>query len=530
MKIVLRCLLLFGMAWAMSGMSTAAETNKDPVFRGFMIDAPRGVESMDYYFRLMDFCSQHGVNVIIFRLTDDAGTAMRFTSHPELLECDGALGAEDVKQLVAYAGKKGIEIIPEIESFGHSRYITKTKEHASLNDGPAGKDFNALCPVSDESMALLKDLYAEAAALFPSKYFHIGCDEVEWGASEKSKHALESKSRSQIWADYVNRLNGVLKGMGKETVIWADVPLYKEKDIIDLLDKDLVLVDWNYWVTDKAKVAENARRVLGKGFRLIGSPAVGWCGWGPRVGVAQFKNLNAFAEVYDELRGPNNLGIIVTNWVPKRYLQNCWWDSYTIATEIMGHKGHYNYMDAMAQFVKEHFGAEYNAKWEELYHKLYEATPETGNGHWGGGKFEPWSSEAQVKELLGRKEPLSNAFNDLARLAVSLRGSVTKNVEDFDDLELTLEFMGYAFDRDNALLEFANSGKADEISVRDYLRKVAVTDGRLRAKLDAAWCRGRSGRPDEGEKNSLWQFQTCAAYSVHLSEHPEEFIALLKER
>jgi hypothetical protein len=42
-------------------------------FRGFMIDAPRGVETIEYYFRLIDFCQEEGFNSIIFRLTDDQG-------------------------------------------------------------------------------------------------------------------------------------------------------------------------------------------------------------------------------------------------------------------------------------------------------------------------------------------------------------------------------------------------------------------------------------------------------------------------
>ena len=52
---------------------SAKSTNhhEEKGFRGFMIDAPRGVETIEYYFRLIDFCQEEGFNSIIFRLTDD---------------------------------------------------------------------------------------------------------------------------------------------------------------------------------------------------------------------------------------------------------------------------------------------------------------------------------------------------------------------------------------------------------------------------------------------------------------------------
>ena len=175
------------------------EHKEQEKIRGFMIDAPRGIETLNYYYRVIDFCEDEGINVILFRLTDDLGSAYKFTSHPEINMCDGAFNAKELKNIIKYAKERGIEIIPEIESFGHSKYITESKKYTFLNDAPEGADFNALCPVNDSTLILLKDLYTEASTIFQSKYFHIGCDEVNWGESEKSKNALKSKSKDQIW-------------------------------------------------------------------------------------------------------------------------------------------------------------------------------------------------------------------------------------------------------------------------------------------------------------------------------------------
>ncbi len=237
-----------------------------------MIDAPRATESLEYYFRLIDFCQKKQLNTIIFRLTDDQGSAYLFTSHPELNMREGAFTAAELKELIGYAQKQGIEMIPEIESFGHSLYITQTKRYKFLNDSSPGYDYNALIPVSDTTLKLMKDLYTEIAAIFPSPYFHIGCDEVNWGGSELSKNALKTRNKNQIWAEYVNTLNGYVKGLGKKTIIWGDVPIYVEREVLDLLDRDMVIMDWNYRENRKEIVDSIAHALLNKGFKVIGVP------------------------------------------------------------------------------------------------------------------------------------------------------------------------------------------------------------------------------------------------------------------
>ncbi len=262
----------------MAGCKTrSTDQPGDVKIRGFMIDAPRATESLDYYFRLIDFCSKEQMNTIIFRLTDDQGSAYLFTSHPELNMREGAFTAAELKKLIFYAKDKGIEMIPEIESFGHSRYITHTERYRFLNDSSAGNDYNALCPVSDSTLKLMKDLYTEIAAIFPSPYFHIGCDEVNWGGSELSKNALKTRNKNQIWADYVNTLNEYVKSLGKTTIIWGDVPIYVEPKVLNLLDRDMVIMDWNYRENNKEKIDSIAHAVLKKGFkshRMSGSRVV----------------------------------------------------------------------------------------------------------------------------------------------------------------------------------------------------------------------------------------------------------------
>lgn len=501
---------------------------EEKVFRGFMIDAPRAVESIDYYFRLIDFCQEEGFNSIIFRLTDDQGSAYLFTSHPELNMCEGAFSAKELRTIVDYAQKHGIEMIPEVESFGHSRYIIQTKRFKSLNDGPAGEDFNALCPVNDSTLNLMKDLYNEVASIFPSPYFHIGCDEVKWGASELSKGALKTKSKSQIWAEYVNKLNRYLKTAGKKAIIWGDVPLYNESEVLDLLDKDLVIMDWNYWETDKVKIQGLAQKVLNKGFKLIGCPAISWCEWGPRVGEKQFENIKAYAGVYTNITNANNLGIFFSNWVPKRYLQGSQWDTYTIAAEILKNKGNYHYMDAIPQFVRNHFGVQYDTNWEKIYKTIYKETPQWGCGPDDSLKFFCWHSETDIKAIATANRYLTNKFSEISSLLTTCKKSVTKNMHDFEDLLLTVDFINYNFKRQNDLFNFIHSKNTDMKSVETYLKKVAGEDQQMLSTINLAWSKGRRTKPSTTDKDFMWSFNLASAYSKYLSENPAEFIKVLQ--
>jgi hypothetical protein len=532
MNLIKKLLIAAGIIISLSFNNYSQDYKKDPPFRGFMIDAPRTVETMEYYFRLIDFCHEKGLNSIVFRLTDDQGSAYHFISHPELKTCTGAFTAQELKKLVKYAKDKGIEIIPEVESFGHTKYITEADRYKLLDDGAKGEDFNSVCPVSDTTLGLMKDLYTEIAAIFPSDYFHIGCDEVNWGYSEMSQEALKTKSKHQIWAGYVNKLNEYVKKLGKKTIMWGDVPIYHEKEILDLLNRDIVIMDWNYSETQRNTVDSIAKRVLSKGFKVIGCPAVNWCRWGPRVGALQFENINAYAETYCNLNDPGNLGIIISNWVPQRYIQNAQWDTYSIAADILKNKGKYDYMNTLPGFVKSHFNVKWDAGWEKIYHVVYQKTPQSFCAQNRNSRFISWSTDKDIRNILRKNQLLENPFNDIKKVLLDYAPHITKNKKDYNDFLFTFEFIEYNFDRQNNLLNFANSQKFDEKSVNTFISKVASNDSIFLSKLDNAWQPGRRSKVDEIRKGKdyMMSFYAACDFTKKLRENPSELIRILKDK
>ena len=102
--------------------------------RGLVVDAARTPELLSYYYRVIDFSKDWGINVLVFRLTDDQGSALQFASHPELLTHLDAFTPAQLHDLAAYAQQQGVELIREIESFGHTNYIYGSASNAYLMD------------------------------------------------------------------------------------------------------------------------------------------------------------------------------------------------------------------------------------------------------------------------------------------------------------------------------------------------------------------------------------------------------------
>ena len=104
------------------------------IIRGLMVDAGRVPELLDYYRRVIDFCAEWELNTLHFRLTDDQGSALRFRSVPDLVTHKNAFTPDQLRSLADYAKHHGVDLIPEIESFGHTGYITRSPAYAHLLD------------------------------------------------------------------------------------------------------------------------------------------------------------------------------------------------------------------------------------------------------------------------------------------------------------------------------------------------------------------------------------------------------------
>lgn len=501
--------------------------------RGLVIDAARQPETLPYYRRVVDFCHDWRVNTILLRLTDDQGSAFRFSSHPGLVTHRHALSASDCRELCRYALRRGVDMVPEIESFGHALYITRAAGYEHLGDtNPRGTPgFSGLIP-SPDSLALIRDLYREVAEVFPSRLLHGGCDEVNWGGSEFSRKLLETKSRAEVWAGYINALDGFCRELGKELIVWGDFVLHKEPEILPRLSKRVIVMDWQYYVTDARPLVEDAKKVIAQGLRVIGAPALVSCEWGPRVGEKTLNNVEAYADAYAGIDSAACLGVMVTNWMPGRYLPRAQWDSFAYAAVAMESGSAAARSSALKKFVERFYGARWNQRWQQMFESIYAEAPVRRCARWPGlPLLAPWASDEEVRAAIAAGS-VKAEFAPLVASIRELRGEVLRNAEDFDCFLLTAEYLDQLYWRNQSLLEAIGA----EAAVRaTRLREIAARDQALMAKLDEDWKATRYADDPGRHAATLWllrpdqlvyQFDRATDYSHALALAPERLAAI----
>lgn len=535
------CSDLFGRASTTHHQADAGDSARRPVMRGLMVDAGRVPESMDYYRRVIEFCADWQLNTLQFRVADDQGSALRFTSVPDLLTHKDAFTPEQLKDLADYAKAHGVDLIPELESFGHTGYITRSPAYAHLLDSSAqgSSEFTGVSPVNPETLQLFGKLYREIAAIFPSAYLHGGCDEVNWGGSALSRKALETKTRAQIWAEYLNALNQLSEGLNKQFIVWGDVVLHNEPAILGRLNKDIIIMDWNYSDTSSGKIQEALLKVRANGSRAVGAPALIRYEWGARAGSEQLRNIDAFADSYLGSNDPGSLGVILTNWIPSRYLQNSIWDGFAYAAVAFNQGSATARTSGFHRFVERHYQSSWNDTWDEVFHLIYDDAPYVANresSSWMGIPLRvPWSSDEHLDALLKDRSSRRNPFTQIRTLLGQLGPSVHKNLSDFQSFALCVDYLEAVIWRESAILEKANPQISREIA-NDLIQNIAERDQALLKALTQDWDKGRpADSPAKSESvfglapkdQLLFQWSRAAAYSASLAKHPDRFYQLV---
>ncbi len=279
---------------------------------GMMIDCSRLMERHTYYFALVDFMVRWDMNTLLFHFNDDDGLGIALPGF-EALAMPNAFSVEEMRDFIRYAQSKGIEVIPELETFGHIRYLTNHPAYAHLFVGSSKAlwAFNAVDPTHPETLAVMQRLIQATAELFPSGYLHIGCDEVDMDAFCRDR----GLDKAATWSGYVNQIIGLVRAAGCTPLMWADHPT-KDPAIAEQLRKDVILVDWRY----EPQIDEAiGGRLASLGFQdLIAAPAAS-C-YQTRFQPTQFgfENIRKMAGVAFR---HGYAGMLTTCWCPYRYYQ-----------------------------------------------------------------------------------------------------------------------------------------------------------------------------------------------------------------
>lgn len=246
----------------------SAEVSDWPRFgyRGLMLDVSRHFSDVEMVKRTIDMLALHQLNIFHWHLTDDQGWRIEIKSHPELTEVgawrdDTVVGRylggtdyptdgkrhggfytqEQIREIVAYAKERYIEIIPEIDLPGHTSAVLaaypqlgcEDKEYKVANRWGVIRDI--LCAGNPASLDLFKDIMDEVCDLFPGKYIHLGGDECvkdRWKACPKCQKkirelGLKDGSRYskedylQSW--FMGEVASYVQSKGKRVIGWDEI-------------------------------------------------------------------------------------------------------------------------------------------------------------------------------------------------------------------------------------------------------------------------------------------------------------------
>ncbi|HOC68312.1 MAG: Beta-hexosaminidase [Candidatus Hydrogenedentes bacterium ADurb.Bin101] len=150
---------------------------------------------------------------------------------------------EEIRELVAYAKRYYMEIIPTVELLGHMEQTLRHDRYKPLAEMPGGG--GDLCAACEDSFGLVTKMVNEIAPAFGGRYFHCGLDESYTIGKGRSEQAVKETGIERVFADYYTKMNDLVKSHGQTMMMYADIVL-NHPAMIDLLPKDIIMMFWDY--------------------------------------------------------------------------------------------------------------------------------------------------------------------------------------------------------------------------------------------------------------------------------------------
>src|SRR5437899_4431757 len=168
-------------------------------------------------------------------------------SNPLIGPAGGSLTPAEIRELVAYARRYHVELVPEQQTFGHLHKALRLEKYAGLAETPYG---DVLSPQQEGSYKLIADWYRELNELFPGKFFHIGEDETFELGEGQSREAAKARGVGAVYFEHLNRVRDVLKTYNRRLMFWGDIAL-NHPDLIGNIPKDMIVMNWDYAPKDE---------------------------------------------------------------------------------------------------------------------------------------------------------------------------------------------------------------------------------------------------------------------------------------
>ena len=182
-----------------------------------------------------------------------------YASTPVAAFPGGAMTPEEGKELVEYAAKYHIMIIPEQEAFGHLHHVLKFEEYSKLGETPHGA---VLAPGDPRSLPQISEWFTELAKVFPAPYAHIGADETSQLGLGRTHDEVAQQGLGKVYLDFLGKIHAQLAPLHKRLLFWGDIA-ENSPELVGTLPKDMIAVSWHY--DNKTDFSKNLEPFLKSG-------------------------------------------------------------------------------------------------------------------------------------------------------------------------------------------------------------------------------------------------------------------------
>lgn len=225
-------------------------------WRGMHLDVARHFFPKEFIKKYIDYLAMYKMNTFHWHLTDDQGWRIEIKKYPKLTQIGawrngsmighyneqkydtllhgGFYSQEDVKEIVAYASQRHINVIPEIEMPGHATAALASYPELSCTgkNFEVAKQWGVLDDVfctKPETLSFLKDVLSEVIDLFPSQYIHIGgdeCPKTRWKNCpncQKNIRDLGLKDEHELQSYLVQTIEKFVNSKGRKIIGWDEI-------------------------------------------------------------------------------------------------------------------------------------------------------------------------------------------------------------------------------------------------------------------------------------------------------------------
>jgi hexosaminidase len=208
-------------------------------YRGLMLDiSRRKVPTLETLRNLVVELSHYKINALQLYTEH----TFQFPRHPKIgAGCD-SLDSQDIVELDAFCRIHHVELMPNLQSFGHARNTLLIPEYQHMAETDL---LWTLSPAFEETYTLLDELYSDMLPSFTSTNFNVDCDETWDLGKGASKPTVDEIGVGRVYLNHILRVRELAARYGRRIQIWGDI-LLNHPELIGEIPEDVTLLDWHY--------------------------------------------------------------------------------------------------------------------------------------------------------------------------------------------------------------------------------------------------------------------------------------------